>query len=382
MDHLPLTLLPFTRPDIDEETIAAVGDVLRSGWLTTGPKCSELEAALSLRAGGRPVRLVSSATAALEFALRIAGVGPGDEVITTSLSWVATSNAILTVGARPVFVDIDPVTRLIDMAQIDAAITAHTRAIIPVDLAGFPVDRDRLYTVAGKHGLRVIEDAAQAQGAHWHGRELGSFGDLVAFSFHPNKNMTTGEGGCLVMNSEVEASQFEKLRLQGVSRNADGTYDCDLLGGKANLTDIAAAIGLGQLKRLDGFIERRRELARLYFAHLDGLPLNLPPADFVHSNWHMFQVLLPAGLAARRADVIRLMREAGIALGIHYPAIHLMTLYRELGLAAQALPHTESVASRILTLPLFPAMQDADVKRVALALDRVLRDLGAAGESA
>jgi dTDP-4-amino-4,6-dideoxygalactose transaminase len=369
-----LPLLPFTRPDIDEETIAAVGEVLRSGWLTTGPKCRELEAALSLRAGGRPVRLVSSATAALEFALRIAGVGPGDEVITTSLSWVATSNVILSVGATPVFVDIDPTTRLIDLEKVGAAVTERTRAIIPVDLAGFPVDRDRLYALAGKHQLRVIEDAAQSQGATWRGRELGSFGDLVAFSFHPNKNMTTGEGGCLVMNSDAEAGLFEKLRLQGVSRRADGTYDCDLLGGKANLTDIAAAIGLGQIKHLDGFNARRRDLARLYFAQLSGLPIELPPAEFVDSNWHMFQVLLPAELADRRGEVIGLMRDCGIALGIHYPAIHLMTLYRQRALAT-ALPHTESVASRILTLPLFPAMNDADVGRVALALENVLGQL-------
>ncbi len=372
-----MDLLPFTRPDIDEETIAAVADVLRSGWLTTGPKCCELEAALSLRAGGRPVRLANSATAALEFALRIAGIQPGDEVITTSLSWVATANVILAVGARPVFIDIDPDTRLIDLNQVAAALTGRTRAIIPVDLAGFPVDRDLLYSLASRHGLRVIEDAAQAQGARWHGRELGSFGDLVAFSFHPNKNMTTGEGGCLVMNTEQEARHFEKLRLQGVTRSADGTYECDLLGGKANLTDIAAAIGLGQLRRLDQFNQRRSELARLYFARLAGLPLSLPPTDFAHSNWHMFQVLLPAGLAEKRGQGIRLMRESGIALGVHYPAIHKTSLYRELGLDRARLPHTESVAARILTLPLFPSMQDADVERVAMSLTRVLEILSA-----
>ncbi len=373
-----MDFLPFTRPDIDEETIAAVADVLRSGWLTTGPKCRELEAALSLRAGGRPVRLASSATACLEFALRVAGVQPGDEVITTSLSWVATANVILAVGARPVFVDVDPATRLIDLEQVTAAISGRTRAIIPVDLAGFPVDRDRLYALAGCHGLRVIEDAAQSQGAHWNGKELGSIGDLVAFSFHPNKNMTTGEGGCLVMNSEQEAVYFEKLRLQGVTRHADGTYDCDVLGGKANLTDIAAAIGLGQLKRLDQAKQRRRELARHYFSRLAGLPLDLPPADFTNSNWHMFQVLIPADLAARRGELIRLMREAGIAVGVHYPAIHTTSLYREHGLSDAKLPHTEAVAARILTLPLFPAMQDTDIDRVASSLSAALASLKAA----
>lgn len=370
-----MTPLPFTRPDIDEETIAAVGDVLRSGWLTTGPKCRELETALSQRVGGRPVRLVNSATAALEFALRIAAIGPGDEVITTSLSWVATANVILAVGATPVFVDIDPASRLIDLDLVEAAITPRTRAIIPVDLAGFAVDRDRLYALADQHHLRVIEDAAQSQGSCWRGREIGSFGDLTAISFHPNKNMTTGEGGCLVMNDSQETHLFEKLRLQGVTRHADGTYDCDVLGGKANLTDIAAAIGLGQLKRLDAFNARRRDIASAYFARLSGLPLDLPPADFCDANWHMFQVVLPAELAPARARIIAAMRERGIALGIHYPAIHQTTLYRERGFAALSLPHTEAVAAGILTLPLFPAMVEADVIRVARALGEVIGGL-------
>ena len=235
-----------------------------------------------------------------------------------------------------------------------------------------PVDRDALYTLAARHCLRVVEDAAQAQGTFWNGRELGTFGDLVAFSFHPNKNMTTGEGGCLVMNSEDEARLFEKLRLQGVTRNADGTYDCDVLGGKANLTDIGAAIGLGQLKQHDRFNQRRRELARLYFPRLAGLPLELPPPDFSNSNWHMFQVLLPATLASRRGDVIARLRDEGIASGVHYPAIHLTSLYRARGLAGTPLPHTESVTARILTLPLFPSMQESDVDRVAAALGKVL----------
>ena len=200
--------LPFTRPSIDEETIAAVGEVLRSGWITTGPRCRELEAALSARYGGRPVRLVNSATAALEMALQLAGIGPGDEVITCPLSWVATANVILQVGATPVFVDADAATRNIDLAAVEAAITPRTRAIMPVDLAGLPVDRERLYAIANRHGLRVIEDAAQSMGAHWAGREIGSFGDLVSISFHANKNMTTTEGGCLVMNTDAEAALF------------------------------------------------------------------------------------------------------------------------------------------------------------------------------
>ncbi|WP_028450030.1 DegT/DnrJ/EryC1/StrS family aminotransferase [Chitinibacter tainanensis] len=364
--------LPFTRPDIDEATIAEVAAVLRSGWLTTGPRCRELEAQLSVRAGGRPVRLASSATAALEFALRIAGVGGGDEVITTALTWVATANAILAVGATPVFVDIDPRTRLLDLQRVPAAITPRTKAILPVDLAGLPLDREALYELAQRYGLRVIEDAAQAQGAQWQGRELGSFGDLTVFSFHPNKNITTGEGGCLVMNTAEEARAFELWRLQGVERAPDGTYDCVLPGGKANLTDIAAAIGLGQLRRLDELNARRRVLAQRYFAcwpHAElGPHWQLPPADFTNSNWHMFQVLLPAAQASQRPALLAQLKELGIGAGVHYPAVHTLSLYRSQGWQPTDLPHTLDVAARILTLPLFPAMPDAAVERVCAAL--------------
>jgi len=364
--------LPFTRPSIDEQTIAAVGDVLRSGWITTGPRCRELEAALSARYGGRPVRVVTSATAALELALRVAGIGAGDEVITTPLSWVATANVVLEVGATPIFVDVDPATRNIDLERAAAAVTPRTRALIPVDLAGLPVDRDRLGALAAQHRLRVVEDAAQSMGANWRGREIGSFGDLVSFSFHPNKNMTTIEGGCLVMNDEHEARLFEKLRLQGVTRHADGGMDVDVLGGKCNLTDVAAAVGLGQLRRLDEFNARRRALARLYFERLPRtLGFELPPADFERSNWHMFQPLLPPG--ADRGRFIEAMRAEGIGIGVHYPAMHLFTLYRARGHRAGEFPHAEDIGRRTVTLPLFPAMADADVERVCAALARVMR---------
>jgi len=265
-------MLPFTRPSIDEETVAAVADVLRSGWLTTGPRCAQFEAELSAYLGGRPVRLANSGTATLELGLRLAGVGEGDEVITTPLTWVGTANVILAVGARPVFVDVDPHTRNLDLAQLAAAITPATRAIIPVDLAGLPVDRDALYAIANAHRLRVIEDAAQSFGATDRARRIGSFGDLISFSFHANKNLTTGEGGCLVLNDEAEARRFEKLRLQGVTRYPDGGMDVDVWGAKANMTDIAAAIGLGQLRRIEAFTARRRELARLYKLHFEVSP--------------------------------------------------------------------------------------------------------------
>jgi dTDP-4-amino-4,6-dideoxygalactose transaminase len=216
-----MSALPFTRPSIDEATIAGVAEVLRSGWITSGPQVKAFEAALAHHCGGRAVRAFCSGTAALEVGLRLAGVGPGHEVITSPLSWVATANVVLEVGARPVFADVDPRTRNLDLAAAEAAVTPATRALIPVDLAGLPVDRDALGALAARRGLRVIEDAAQSFGASWHGRPLGAFGDLVAFSFHANKNVTTGEGGALVLPDPALAPECEKLRLQGVTRSGE-----------------------------------------------------------------------------------------------------------------------------------------------------------------
>ncbi|MCU0898405.1 MAG: DegT/DnrJ/EryC1/StrS aminotransferase family protein [Burkholderiales bacterium] len=367
--------LPFTRPSIDEETIAGVAEVLRSGWITSGPQVRAFEAALSERCGGRPVRALNSGTAALELALRIAGIGPGDEVITSPLTWVATSNVVLTVGASPVFVDVDPRTRNLDLDRVEAAITSRTRAIIPVDLAGLPVDRDRLYALAGRHGLRVIEDAAQSFGANWRGQPIGATGDLVAFSFHANKNATTTEGGALVLNDEAEARLCEKLRLQGVTRTGEDGMDVDVLGYKFNLTDVAARIGLGQLARLEAFTTKRRELARRYFERFDAtLDCELPIADFEQSNWHMFQVVLPLGrLAIDRAAFIRRMRDLGVGIGVHYPAVHLFALYRVMGWREGDFPHAERIGRSIVTLPLFPAMDAADVDRVCAAVSEVIR---------
>ena len=365
--------LPFTRPSIDEATIAAVADVLRSGWITSGPKVQAFEAALSAYCGGRTVRAFNSGTATLEVALRLAGIGAGDEVITTPLTWVATTNVILEVGAVPVLVDVDPATRNIDLDRLEAAITAKTKAILPVDLAGLPVDRDRLYTLAGRHRLRVIEDAAQSFGAAWAGKPIGATGDFVSFSFHANKNLTTSEGGALVLPADVDPKLCERLRLQGVQRFADGGMDVDVLGGKWNLTDIAAAIGLGQLPHLAEFTERRRQLARRYFERLDpALGLEMPPADFENCNWHMFQPLLPE--ATDRGDFIAGMKQQGIGVGVHYPALHLFSLYRRFGFREGDFPHAERIGRRTITLPLFPAMADADVDRVCRAAADLLKN--------
>jgi dTDP-4-amino-4,6-dideoxygalactose transaminase len=379
MSAPPPDFLPMTRPSIDEETIQGVCEVLRSGWITSGPQVKAFEAALSQYFGGRPVRAFNSGTCTMEIGLRLAGVGPGHEVITTPLSWVATSNVILAVGARPRFVDIDPVTRNIDLKRIEAAITSATRAILPVDLAGLPVDRDALYAVARRHGLRVVEDAAQSMGSRYQGRPIGSIGDLVSISFHPNKNITSIEGGCLVMNDEQEARLAEQYRLQGVVRSGFDGMEVELPGGKFNLTDVAARVGLGQLPHLTRFNARRAELARCYFKELGergaaDLGVQLPVADFSRSNWHMFQVVLPGDrLTISRAQVMEKLFALGIGTGVHYPAIHLFALYRRLGSKPGDFPITEAVSRNILTLPLFAEMRDADVARVAEVLMQVLR---------
>ncbi|AJC17337.1 DegT/DnrJ/EryC1/StrS family aminotransferase [Pandoraea sputorum] len=372
--------IPFTRPSIDEATIAGVTEVLRSGWITSGPQVQAFEKALSEYFGGRPVRVFNSGTATLEIGLRIAGVQSGDEVITTPLSWVATSNVILEVGATPVFVDVDPATRNIDLDLLEKAITPKTRAIIPVYLAGLPVDMDRLYDIARRHKLRVVEDAAQAMGASWNGKRIGSIGDLVSFSFHPNKNLTSIEGGALVFNTDDEARLAEKYRLQGVTRFGLDGMDVDVLGGKYNLTDVAARVGLGQMPHLAAFNNRRTELARQYFDKLAGgaavkLGVGLPHADFKNSNWHMFQIELPlAQLTIDRAGFMEQLKARGIGSGVHYPAIHLFTMYRALGFKEGQFPHTERLGRAILTLPLYPAMTDADVARVCEAVNAICAD--------
>jgi dTDP-4-amino-4,6-dideoxygalactose transaminase len=376
--------LPFTRPSIDDATIAGVAEVLRSGWITSGPQVKAFEATLSEYFGGRPVRVFNSGTCTMEIALRIAGVGPGDEVVTTPLSWVATANVVLAVGARPVFVDIDPVTRNIDLGLAEAAVTPRTRAIIPVDLAGLPVDRDRLNAMARRHKLRVVEDAAQSFGSTWRGRRIGSFGDFVSVSFHANKNITTTEGGCLVLNDAREAELAERYRLQGVVRTGHDGIEVEFPGGKFNMTDVAARIGLGQLPHAEGFLARRRELARGYFEEFDepavrSLGIGLPVRDFADSNWHMFQVILPeARLGVKRAALMEEMRVAGIGTGVHYPAMHLFALYKRMGWKEGDFPHAEYAGRNILTLPLFPAMARADVTRVVRALSSIMRAHGKA----
>lgn len=372
-----LPFLPFVRAEIDEETIQGVADVLRSGWITTGPQNTQFEAELSAYCGGRPVRTFNSGTATMEIGLRIAGVGEGDEVITTPMTWVSTSNVIIETGATPVFADIDPMTRNIDLDLLEKAITPRTKAILPVYLSGLPVDMDRLYGIARDHKLRVIEDAAQAVGSSWRGKKIGSFGDMVSFSFHANKNVTSIEGGALVLNNEEEAVLAQKYRLQGITRTGFDGMDCDLLGGKYNLTDVAARVGLGQLKHIERFTEKRRELARAYFESFANgsavrAGVQLPVQNFTDSNWHMFQIALPLErLSLTRPEFMGKMKERGIGTGVHYPALHLFTLYRARGFHEGMFPQAEKYGASTVTLPLFTQMTHDDVTRVVKAVDEI-----------
>ncbi len=288
--------LKFAGPVLDEATIAGVADVLRSGWITSGPWVQEFERALSAFCEGRPVKVMTSATAAVEVALQLAGVGPGDEVITAAQSFFTVLNMIVKVGATPVFVDCDLVTRNIDLAQVEAAITPRTKAIVPTHWPGSLVDMDALHALARGRGLRVIEDAALVMGSQWKGRNVGAIGDLVTFSFHPNKNMTTIEGGALVVNDADEAQRVDPLRFHGITYLPDRTRDVAFPGGKFNLPDVNARIGVAQLAQLPAFLARRRALVDRYFERFaSDPPCVLPPRPRAGDgqSWNMFSVLLP-----------------------------------------------------------------------------------------
>ena len=367
--------LPFTRPAIDAESIAAVAEVLRSGQLASGPKVLTFEAALATYLGaGRHVRVMTSATAGLEIALEIAGIGEGDEVIVPAMSFAASANVVARVRAKPVFVDIELASRNIDVARIEAAIGPRTRAIMPVHFSGLAVDMDAVLSIAAKHGLRVIEDAAHAIGTRHRGRLIGSFGDLTVFSFHPNKNMTSIEGGAIATGDEKAARLVEQYRFHGIKRTAEGEVDVMFPGAKSNLTDVAAQIGIDQLQRLDGFNERRRALAERYFAELEGFQGAVLPArgDSGHA-WHMFQLVIDfdaRGIA--RTEFQKRMAERGIGTGVHYPCIPGLTYYRQQGYRPEDTPVAARVGRETVTLPLFPAMQDEDVPRVCRAVREVL----------
>ncbi len=373
-----LPYLPFARPTLDEATIAGVADVLRSGWITSGPKVKAFEAALSEYCGGRHVRCVSSATAALELALQVCGIGPGDEVITPAMTFFAAPNMIVKVGATPVFVDVVPGTRNLDLDAAAARIGPRTRAILPTHFAGLPCDMDGLYALAAKHKLRVIEDAALAIGSSWRGKRIGSFGDICVFSFHPNKNITSIEGGALVMGNEAEAREIDVLRFHGISYLPDRTRDVAVAGGKFNLPDVNAAIGLAQLAQLPKFNEQRQALVRRYFERFRTNPsCELPhpgyTGDEAGHSWNMFAPLLPlALLRITRREFRDALEQRGIGSGMSYESAHLATLYRRFGYYRGSLPHTEHIADNTVTLPLHPSLTVTDIDRICAACADIL----------
>jgi dTDP-4-amino-4,6-dideoxygalactose transaminase len=384
--------LPWNTPLLGAEEIEEVVDTLRSGWLTSGPKAARFEAAVRELTGAPAAFAVTSCTAALHLALLAGGIQPGDEVITPSLTFCAALNVIVQVGAVPVFVDIQPHTLNVDPELVDAAVTGRTRALLIMHYGGHPCEMDQLRQIAGTAGLLLVEDAAHAIGAAYRGQPAGSFGDLAAFSFYANKNITTGEGGMLVGRADL----VEKARLlgrHGIDRSAwqrhgnrgHADYDVVDAGLKYNLPDILAAIGIHQVRRLPDMIARRRWIAEEYsrcLADLPGLLLPATSTDVEHA-WHLYQVQVdPSGAGLDRAELAARLAAAGIGTSIHFTPVHQLTRYR--GMAQPgALAHTERAAARLLSLPCYPAMTDADVHRVVDAVRAATANSGRrAGEPA
>lgn len=363
--------LPLSRPTISKETIDEVVKVLDSGWLATGPLTQKFEAELSKYFGDRKAACFTSATAGLHASLIAIGIKPGDEVITTPLTFVATANVIAMLGARPVFVDIERDTFNIDVKKIEEACTEKTKAIMPVHYAGLPVDLDPLYEIAKRRNLRVIEDSAHAVGTSYKGRRIGTFGDIQVFSFHPIKNMTSGEGGCVVLDSESEVKTLGLQRFHGIdrsiwdrfSKNGSTYYDVVFPGFKSNMSDIQAAIGLHQLSEVEMMNERRRCLANRYreaFADMgDKFAMQgIPPYDFTHSG-HLFPICLAD--AEKRDDFMSFLKENSIGTTPYYTPLHLFSYYQnEFGFKKGDFPEAEFVGERIVCLPLYYALQESD----------------------
>jgi dTDP-4-amino-4,6-dideoxygalactose transaminase len=368
--------LPFSRPSIGEEEIEEVVECLRSGWITTGPRTERFEKEFAAYVGAKHAIALSSGTAALHCAYWALDLKPGDEVICPSLTWPATANMAAVLGARVVFAEIDRETLQILPESVAKLVTGNTRAIVPVHFAGAPADLDALREIAGKK-IPIIEDAAHAAGTEYKGKRIGGHGNTAIFSFHPIKDITTGEGGMLTTDDDATARRVKLFKFHGVSRDAwkaygkgsTAHYDTVLAGFKYNLTDIASSLGIQQLLKLDGFIERRAAIAARYLQGLAGFPVvELPAAPpYPHRHaWHLFTILVDGrdGFMAR-------LREENIGTGLHFEPVHRTSLYRD---GAPALPVTESVCERILSLPLYPAMTDDDADDVIAAVQRIARE--------
>ena len=378
--------LPFALPDIDDAEIDAVVACLRSGWVTTGPATRQFEHDFAAYLGQPDLQSISvnSATAGLHLALEGLGIGPGDEVIVPTMTFTATAEVVRYLGAQPVLVDVDPDHMNIDLAAVEAAITPRTRAIMPVHYAGLACDMDALLTLARRHGLRVVEDAAHAFPTRYKGRLVGTLdSDATVFSFYANKTMTTGEGGMVVTRDPELARRVRLMRIHGISQDAFNRYvsrtpawfyEVVAAGFKYNLTDIAAAIGIQQLRKIDRFARRREVLARRYDEGLAGLPLRLPAraAGGDTHAWHLYVVRLQPGAALGRDALIQALSQRGIGTSVHFIPLHRHPYWRDAcGQAAAGFPVAEACFDSMLTLPLYTRMSDADQDRVI----RVLREL-------
>ncbi|GFE57659.1 DegT/DnrJ/EryC1/StrS aminotransferase family protein [Geobacter sp. AOG1] len=377
--------LPFSRPTIDDAEINEVVDSLRSGWITTGPKVKRFEEEFKAYVGAPYAVPLSSATAGLHLTLLALKIKEGDEIITTPMTFASTVSICVLCGAKPVLVDIEPGTLNIDAAKIREKITERTRAIIPVHFAGQSCDMDPIFALAKEFGITVIEDAAHAAGTEYKGQRIGSFDSISIFSFHPNKNITTGEGGMVCTPDETLAEEVSLLKFHGMSREAwkrfaaSGTpnYDIVLPGFKYNMMDIQAAIGIHQLPRLDGFIDRRRDIAEFYnreFADVAELALpTYAPYEQRHA-WHLYTPLVRIEkLAIDRDTFMAELKKENIGTGLHYKAIHHHEYYRNtLSIRPGELPNADYASDRILSLPLFPLMSMDDARDVVEGVKTVI----------
>jgi dTDP-4-amino-4,6-dideoxygalactose transaminase len=376
--------LSFSRPTLGTAEAAEVMACLASGWLATGPRVQQFEQMLQDYFDAPHVLALTSATAGLHLSLLALDLAPGDEVITTSLTFIATLNTIVQAGGTPVLVDIDPDTLNMDLEQVAAAISPRTRAILPVHFAGLPVDLARLYALAEDYNLRVIEDAAHAIGAQYNGQRIGSFGDTQVFSFHPNKNMTTGEGGCVVTRDAELAQRIQTLRFHGIDRSAwqrntkEGSQHYDVIapGFKYNMMDLQAALGLHQLPQVDDFNHSRYQLAQRYhdlLANWSQWELPADPAQTPGHAWHIYTPRLNVDVAGcTRDEFIQKMKEYNIGIGLHYEPVHLYTYYRErYGWQRGDFPVAEYVGDHIVSLPLFPQLTEEQQDYVVLSMKKV-----------
>jgi dTDP-4-amino-4,6-dideoxygalactose transaminase len=387
MPETALPFIPFALPDIGDDEIAEVVDTLRSGWITTGPKTRRFEEDFTAYLGDPGVHsmAVNSATAGLHLALEALGIGPGDEVITTTHTFTATAEVVRYLGADVVLVDIDPATLCIDVAAVEAAITPRTKAVIPVHYAGLAADMATLLPLARRHGLKVVEDAAHALPTTCGGELVGTLGsDVTVFSFYANKTMTTGEGGMVVTRDAAIAKRVQVMRLHGINRDAfdrftakapSWYYEIVAPGFKYNLTDIASAMGIHQLRRSRGFQATRAAIAARYDAAFADLPLITPPQPAPGDThaWHLYVLRLADGARLTRDGLIDGLYAAGIGCSVHYIPLHLQPYWRErYALMPERFPHSQHAYERMLSLPLYTRMDDSQIERVIAAVRSLL----------